>query len=140
LLGLPGAELACICDVDDQSIAKGLKAVEKRRANAPKTVKDFRKVLEDKSVDAITIATPDHWHAPMAIMALEAGKHVYVEKPCSHNPYEGELLIQAVAKSKAVCQMGNQRRSAPSMQQVMKELHDGAIGKPYFARAWYDNN
>jgi len=96
-------------------------------------------MIEDKSLDAVTIATPDHWHAPMAIMALAAGKHVYVEKPCSHNPNEGELLIQAVSQSKRICQMGNQRRSFPNMQQAMKELHGGAIGRIYFARAWYDN-
>lgn len=138
-LALPGVELACICDVDDKALAKGVKAASKRQAN-PKGVKDFRKVLEDKTIDAITIATPDHWHAPMAILALQAGKHVYVEKPCSHNPHEGELLVQAVSKYGRICQMGNQRRSAPSMQQVMKELREGIIGKPYFARAWYDNS
>ena len=139
LTGLPEAEISYICDVDDRAIAKGIKATLKRQKSEPKGIKDFRKVLEDKSVDVVTIATPDHWHAPMAILALAAGKHVYVEKPCSHNPAEGELLIQAVAKSGRICQMGNQRRSFPNMQQAMKELHDGIIGKTYFARAWYDN-
>ncbi len=137
--GLPDVEIAYICDVDDRAITKGLKETLKGQTAEPKGVKDFRKVLEDKSVDAITIATPDHWHAPMAILALAAGKHVYVEKPCSHNPAEGELLMQAVKKSGRVCQMGNQRRSFPNMQQAMKELRDGVIGKTYFARAWYDN-
>jgi predicted dehydrogenase len=139
-LKLPNVEVAYICDVDDKSITKGLKAAEKAQEPTPKTAKDFRKILEDKSVDAITIATPDHWHAPMAILALQAGKHVYVEKPCSQNPYEGELLLQATNQCKGVCQMGNQRRSFPHMQQAMKELRDGIIGKVYFARAWYDNN
>jgi predicted dehydrogenase len=139
LTSLAGVEIAFICDVDDRAIAKGIKAANKRQKTEPKGLKDFRKVLEDKSVDAITIATPDHWHAPMAIMALAAGKHVYVEKPCSHNPREGELLLEAIGKYKGVVQMGNQRRSFPNMQQAMKELREGAIGKPYFARAWYDN-
>ena len=137
--GMPGVEVACICDVDDRAIAKGIKETLKRQKAEPKGIKDFRKLLEDKSLDAVTIATPDHWHAPMAIMALAAGKHVYVEKPCSHNPHEGELLIEAVSKYKRVVQMGNQRRSFPNMQQAMKELHDGIIGKLYFARAWYSN-
>jgi len=96
LTDLPGAEVAYICDVDERAIAKGIKETTKRQKTEPKGLRDFRKVLEDKSVDAVTIATPDHWHAPMAILALAAGKHVYVEKPCSHNPNEGELLIQAV--------------------------------------------
>jgi predicted dehydrogenase len=139
LTGLSGVEVAYICDVDDRAIAKGLKETAKHQKSEPQKSKDFRKVLEDKSVDAVTIATPDHWHAPMAILALAAGKHVYVEKPCSHNPYEGELLLEAVQKSGKVVQMGNQRRSFPTMQQAMKEIHDGVIGKTYFGRAWYDN-
>jgi predicted dehydrogenase len=139
LAGLPGVDLAYICDVDDRAISKGVKAVGSRQASPPKGAKDFRKILEDKSLDAVTIATPDHWHAPMALLALAAGKHVYLEKPCSHNPYEGELLIQSVTKHKRVLQMGNQRRSFPNMQQAMEELRGGAIGRTYFARAWYDN-
>src|SRR5258708_7630953 len=88
-LGLqPGVDIAYICDVDDRAIAKGIKAASKHQQNVPKGLKDFRKALEDKSLDALTIATPDHWHAPMALLALAAGKHVYVEKPCGHNPYE----------------------------------------------------
>ncbi len=140
LTGLPGAEVAYVCDVDDRAIAKGIKAVLKQQKTEPKGLKDFRKALEDKSLDAVTIATPDHWHAPMSIMALAAGKHVFVEKPCSHNCHEGELLIQAVLKSKKVLQMGNQRRSFPNMQQAMKEIHEGIIGKAYFGRTWYVNN
>jgi len=140
LAGLPGAEIAYICDVDDRAIAKGLKAAAKHQANEPKGLKDFRKALEDKSLDAVTIATPDHWHAPMAILALAAGKHVYVEKPCSQNPYEGELLVEAVHRSGGVLQMGNQRRSFPNMQKAIAAIHEGKIGKAYFARAWYDNH
>jgi predicted dehydrogenase len=137
--GIEGVEVAYICDVDDRAIAKGIKETVKHQKTEPKGVKDFRKVLDDKSIDAITIATPDHWHAPMAILGLAAGKHVYVEKPCSHNPREGELLIQAVAKYKHVCQMGNQRRSFPTMHEAIAQLHDGIIGKLVFAKAWYTN-
>jgi predicted dehydrogenase len=139
LAGLSNVELAYICDVDDRAIAKGVKAAAKQQKTVPKGIKDFRKLLDDKSLDAVTIATPDHWHAPMALRALAAGKHVYVEKPCSHNPHEGELLVQAVGKYKGVLQMGNQRRSFPNIQQGVKEIHGGAIGRAYFGRAWYDN-
>lgn len=133
-------EVTGICDVDERAVSKGIKAAMKRQKNEPKGVKDFRRLLEDKSIDAVAMATPDHWHAPMAIMALAAGKHVYLEKPCSHNPYEGELLIKVVRKHGGVFQMGAQRRSFPNIQQAIKEIHEGAIGKTYFARAWYTNN
>ncbi len=139
LTGLPGVEVAYICDVDERAVASGVKATAKQQKVAPKGEKDFRRFLDDKSLDAVTIATPDHWHAPMAIMALAAGKHVYLEKPCSHNPYEGELLIEAVRKFGGVLQMGNQRRSFPNIQQAIREIHDGIIGRAYFGRAWYDN-
>ena len=139
LAGLPGVEIAHICDVDDRAVANGIKAAAKLQKTAPKGAKDFRKVLADKSLDAVTIATPDHWHAPMAILALAAGKHVYLEKPCSHNPHEGELLIKAVGKSQRILQMGNQRRSFPNIQQAIKEIHDGIIGRAYYGHAWYDN-
>jgi predicted dehydrogenase len=85
------------------------------------------------------IAAPDHWHAPAAIMALQAGKHVYVEKPCSHNPREGELLVQAAGNADLVVQMGNQRRSWPKVVEAIQQLKDGAIGRPYLAKCWYAN-
>lgn len=137
--GMKNVEIGYICDVDDRAIAKGIKEASKYQAPAPKGIKDFRKLLEDKSIDAVTIATPDHWHAPMAILALAAGKHVYVEKPCSHNPNEGELLLQAVRKYGRICQMGNQRRSFPTMHEAIGLLHDGIIGKLTLGRAWYTN-
>ncbi len=140
LTNLPGVEVSYVCDVDERAIAKGLKEAAKQQKAQPKGIKDFRKALEDKSVDAVAIATPDHWHAPMGIMALGAGKHAFVEKPCSHNPREGEWLVEAVNKHKRVLQMGAQRRSFPNMQQVIAEIHGGLIGKAYFARGWYVNN
>ena len=139
LTNMPGMQVAYICDVDDRAIATGIKTATKRQKAEPKGLKDFRKALEDPSLDAVTIATPDHWHAPMAILALAAGKHVYVEKPCSHNPYEGELLIEAIHKYQRVVQMGNQRRSFPNIQQAVREIHGGIIGRAYFGRAWYVN-
>lgn len=137
---LQSVEVAYICDVDDQAIAKGIKAVENGgQKRKPKGVKDFRRILDDKALDALVIGAPDHWHAPAAILALKAGKHVYVEKPCSHNPHEGELLVEAAEKYGKVVQMGNQRRSWPNVIKGIKEVREGAIGKVYFARAWYAN-
>jgi len=87
----------------------------------------------------VTIATPEHWHTPMAIAALQAGKHVYVEKPCSHNPREGELLVQAQKKYGLHVQMGNQQRSSPHTIEIMQKIRAGIIGRPYFGKAWYCN-
>lgn len=140
LSNIKESEVSYICDVDERAIRKGLNTTAKHQKNVPKTARDFRVVLADPSVDAVAIATPDHWHAPMSILALAAGKHVYVEKPCSHNPNEGELLARAAAKYGKVAQMGNQRRSFPNMIEAVKEIHDGIIGKAYFARAWYANH
>ena len=140
LCNLPDVEVAYICDVDDRAMAKGLKEVTKKQKKEAKGLKDFRKVLEDKSLDVVTIATPDHWHTPMAIMAMAAGKHVYLEKPCSQNPYEGELLLAAVNRHQRVVQMGAQRRSSPHMREIIPEIQSGLIGKTYFGRGWYANN
>jgi predicted dehydrogenase len=137
---VPNTEIAYICDVDDRAIAKGLEATTKMQKTAPQGVRDFRRALDDKNVDAISIATPDHWHAPMAILALAAGKHVFLEKPCSHNPREGELLVEAAEKYGRVVQMGNQRRSFSVMQEAIAQIHEGVIGRAYFARGWYANN
>lgn len=138
---LPGAEVGYICDVEDGAVANGLKAVEKAgQTRKPTVIKDLRKLLERKDLDAVAIATPDHWHAPAAILACSAGKHVYVEKPCGHNPQEGEWLTQAAQEHNRIVQMGNQRRSWPTLQQAAQDIRDGAIGKPYFARSWYYNN
>lgn len=133
-------EVTYISDVDTRAADKCIASVEKIQNKRPKASPDFRKALEDKNLDALVIAAPDHWHAPAAILASQAGKHVYLEKPCSHNPHEGELLMQAAEKYKNVIQMGNQRRSWPNVAAGIQELHNGVIGKPYFARTWYANN
>jgi len=135
----PNAEVACVCDVDAQVLAKGVTAVGASQARAPKGIGDFRRALEDKAIDALVIAAPDHWHAPATILALSAGKHVYVEKPCGHDPREGELLVDAQRKAKRVVQMGTQRRSSPRAQEAVQAIREGAIGRPYLARAWYAN-
>jgi len=135
----PNAEVAYVCDVDSQVLAKGLASVGEAQGEAPKGLVDFRRALDDKGVDALVIAAPDHWHAPATILALSAGKHVYLEKPCGHNPREGELLVDAQRKAKHVVQMGTQRRSSPRAQEAVQAIREGAIGRAYLARAWYSN-
>lgn len=136
----PNAEVAYICDVDERAVLKGIDGVVKAgQTEKPKGVSDFRKALDDQSVQALTIAAPDHWHVPASILGLKAGKNIYVEKPGSHNPAEGELLVQAAEKYKKVVQMGNQRRSWPRVREAIQALQSGAIGKVYFARTWYTN-
>ena len=133
------ARIAYVCDVDSNTMAKFASNAEKEMGEAPKTEKDFRHILQLKDVDAITIATPDHWHAPMAIAGLQAGKNVYVEKPCSHNPAEGALLVEAQKKYGKVVQMGTQQRSSPHTIEIVDKIHNGVIGRAYFAKAWYSN-
>lgn len=138
---LPGAEIGYVCDVEDGAIAKGLKAIAGAQDRKPEVVKDIRKLLERKDFDALLVAAPDHWHAPAAIMATAAGKHVYVEKPCAHNPAEGEILVAAAKKHNRLVQMGNQRRSWPNLQQAVKEVKEQKVlGKVYYGRGWYVNN
>jgi predicted dehydrogenase len=133
------ARIAYVCDVDSNILKKFADATQKEMGEAPATDKDFRHILAKKDVDAITIATPDHWHAPMAIAGLQAGKNVYVEKPCSHNPAEGALLVEAQQKYQKVVQMGTQQRSSPHTIEIVDKIHNGLIGRAYFAKAWYSN-
>jgi predicted dehydrogenase len=137
-LGVPNVEIAYICDVDSRALAKGLEAVAKKQERKPKGEKDIRRVLEDKDVDVISIATPNHWHAPATILACNAGKHVYVEKPGSHNPHESQLMVAAARKNKRLVQMGNQRRSWPWLIEAMGRLHAGEIGTVRYARTWFN--
>ena len=133
---------ACIshvCDVDSKILEKFAAETKRAMGEAPATEKDFRKILEQKDVDAISIASPDHWHTPMAIAGLQAGKHVYVEKPCSHNPAEGALLVEAQKKYGKVVQMGTQQRSSPHSIEIVEKIHGGLIGRAYYAKAWYSN-
>ncbi|CAM3331348.1 Gfo/Idh/MocA family protein [Zobellia roscoffensis] len=134
------AKIIYSCDVDDTILEEHNLWCQENIGYIPKNEKDFRKVLEDKDVDAVFIATPEHWHAPMAIMALQAGKHVYVEKPCSHNPYENDLLVAAHKKYGKKVQMGNQQRSAQTSIMGVKDIRDGVIGEVYKGEAYYSNN
>ena len=127
-------------DVDEKILKEHNIWCEKNIGYVPKNERDFREVLEDKSIDAVFIATPEHWHTPMAIMSLQAGKHVYVEKPCSHNLYENDLLVLAQKKYNKKVQMGNQQRSAKTSQLAIKEIRQGIIGTVYKAEAYYSNN
>jgi len=133
------AEVAAVCDVDSTVLAKAAAAVGEAQGKPVTSIADFRRALDDKSIDALVIAAPDHWHAPAALLAMSAGKHVYLEKPCGHNPREGELLVEAQHKHARVVQMGTQQRSAPRSIEVLQAVREGLIGKPYQARAWYAN-
>jgi predicted dehydrogenase len=133
-------EVIHICDVDSRAKEKCIEAIKTITGHQPAGFTDFRKSLENKDVDAAVIATPDHWHAPAAMLAMKAGKHVYLEKPCSYAPAEGEMLVKGALKYKRVVQMGNQRRSWPNVAQGIKELQEGVIGRVYFAKGWYANN
>lgn len=139
-LAVKNVEVAYVCDVDVKRAENGRKLVEsKKQERSAQTVGDFRRILEDKSVDAISIAAPNYWQAIMAIMGCQAGKHVYVEKPGSHNPAEAEAMVAAAAKYRRQVQMGNQRRSYPFVIEAMQRLREGAIGNVRYSRCWYKN-
>ncbi len=131
--------LAYLCDVMPSQLDKAAKKFSELIDYSPKLENDIRKILADKNVDAIFNATPDHWHTPGSIMAMQEGKHVYVEKPCSHNMNENELLVAASKKYNKVVQMGNQQRSSSHSIEIIKEIHNGLIGKAYKAVAFYTN-
>ncbi len=135
----PNVEVKYVCDVDTNRAAACAKLVAGTGAKAPTPIGDFRKILDDKSVDALVIAAPNHWHAPATIMAVNAGKHAYCEKPCSHNPQEGEWMVQAAHNHKRAVQVGTQRRSGPQTIDAMQKLHEGAIGRVYLVRAYYNS-
>ena len=132
-------ELLYLCDVHNKQMTSAMNAFSNHINYKAKLEKDIRKVLDDKQVDVIINATPDHWHAPGSIMAMKAGKHVYVEKPCSHNMFENELLVDIAKKYNKVVQMGNQQRSSLHTTEMINEIHSGAIGTPYKAVAFYTN-
>ncbi len=136
LAGRKDVSLAYACDADRNRASAAAKTVEKVAGRAPRPVQDLRAVLEDKGVDAVWIATCDHWHAPAAILAADAGKHVYVEKPCSHNLREGRLMIEAARRHRRTMQVGTQRRSSEYNRKAIQALRDGIIGDVLVARVW----
>jgi predicted dehydrogenase len=137
---LEGVAVEYVCDVDLKRAEGAAGKMEKALGKAPKAVQDYRKILDDKQVDILVVATPNHWHAPGAIFGCLADKHVYVEKPCCHNPREGELMVQAARKKDRRVQMGNQRRSWPKIIEAIQMVRDGVIGRAYLAQSNYFNN
>ncbi len=131
-----GAEIVAVCDIDDAVLARPVKIVESATGKAPRVEKDFRRLLDDKNIDAVLVAAPDHWHALMTVMACQAGKDVYCEKPASHNIVEGRRMIQAARKYDRVVQLGTQRRSAPHIQEAVSLVQEGRIGKVSLAKTW----
>ena len=131
---LKNAEVTALCDVDENVIAKRVADMEKRGLAKPATFVDVRKLLDDKSIDAVSIATPNHWHALITIWACQAGKDVYVEKPCSHNLWEGRQLVRAAEQYGRIVQHGAQSRSARAMIEAVRRLREGVIGDLYMAR------
>ncbi len=133
-------ELRYLCDVMKSQRDKAAKAIASQIDYAPKLENDFRKVFDDREIDIIINATPDHWHTPGTILALKAGKHVYVEKPCSHNMFENKLIVAAQEKYDRVVQMGVQQRSSDHTIEIIKKIHAGTIGTPYKALAFYTSS
>jgi len=138
--GHPKIKIAYVCDPDERAIAKGIEAATSNGDRKPTGMKDFRKALEDPAVDALICAAPNHWHAPATVIACEAGKHVYVEKPCSHSAAEGEMMLSAAEKANRVVQVGMQRRSGMLYQQAVDKVRGGALGEALYAKSWYYRN
>ena len=135
----PNVELRYLCDVDQQRLANCQHALRSLVDYQPRAVRDLRRILDDPDVHALVCAAPNHWHAPATILACQAGKHVYVEKPCSHNPWEGEMMVQAARKFHRAVQVGTQRRSNEGVIEAIQRLAEGDIGRIYLARSWYNN-
>ena len=131
---LHNAQIAALCDVDESVLKQRVAQMQKMGLPEPKTYYDVRKLLEDKSIDAISIATPNHWHSLMAIWGCQAGKDVYVEKPCSHNLWEGRQLVRAAARYNRIVQHGTQSRSSKTAREAIQKLRDGVIGDVYMTR------
>ncbi|MDG5766037.1 Gfo/Idh/MocA family oxidoreductase [Balneolales bacterium ANBcel1] len=136
---LDSTHVKSIFDVDYRPLAELADDISERQGTRPETGTDFRRALDDPDIDALVIGAPDHWHASATIMALQAGKHVYVEKPASYNPAEAELVVRASRRYGKLVQMGNQQRSAIETLQAMQDIADGMIGEPYYAKAFYAN-
>jgi len=131
---MKGVRIKTICDIDENIFAGYVKRVVDAQGDVPMTSYDLRRVYDDKDIDAVTISTPNHWHALATIWACQAGKHVYVEKPCCHNVYEGRKMVEAARRYNRIVQVGFQNRSIIGVRQAMKFLHDGKLGKIYMAK------
>jgi predicted dehydrogenase len=131
---MPNVEIVALCDVDESHIAAKLKTLESKGKPKPATYVDFRKLLEDKTIDAVSLATPNHWHTLQTIWACQAGKDVYVEKPCSHNVFESQQIIAAARKYDRIVQQGSQSRSSPALREAVQRMATGELGEVYMAR------
>ena len=131
---IPNVSVEAICDIDENVLRERLVKMEELKLPKPRTYTDVRKLLEDQSIDAVCIATPHHWHSLIAIWACQAGKDVYVEKPCSHNWWESRQLIRAMRRYNRIVQHGTQARSSESANEAIQHLHRGLIGEVYLAR------
>lgn len=136
LAGLKNAQITHLCDVNTSYFGPIGKQISDIQKSEPKGVQDLRQVLEDKSVDAIVVATPDHWHALATIWGCQAGKHVYVEKPISHNIFEGHQMVAAARKYNRTVQVGTQSRSVPHMKEAIDYVRSGKLGTVHMAKAW----
>lgn len=132
----PNCEIVAIADLDPGKLPRTLEEVTRRQGKTPRTEKDFRKLIDDKSIDALVVGTPDHWHAIPTILACLAGKDVYVEKPDSHNIVEGQRMVAAMKKHRRVVQMGSQHRSTKRLQSAIEYVKSGALGRCLVAKAW----
>lgn len=133
-------EIVAVCDPDENVIGKALKSINQRQKREPKIVKDLRRVFDDRDISAVVIATPDHWHALATIWACQAGKHVYVEKPVSHNLIEGRRMVEAARKYDRIVQVGTQRRSGAHYHSAAEFVRSGKLGKVPFVRTWIAGN
>ena len=136
LLQRNDVQVAAVCDTDRTRLNTAAAAVQRANNRMPTATRDLRQVLNNDDIDAVFIATPDHWHGPAAIMAANAGKHVYVEKPCSHNIREGRLMIQAARRNNRIMQVGTQSRSTEHVRNAIRRIHNGDIGEVYSAHVW----
>ncbi len=132
---LPNVELAALVDVDDSHSERFIGALQRKEKKPVPTFRDMRKILDDKNIDAVSIATPNHWHTLQTIWACQAGKDVYVEKPCSHNVFESRQIVAAARKYNRIVQMGSQSRSSPALQEAVQKLRAGEFGEVYMSRA-----
>jgi predicted dehydrogenase len=132
---LPDAEVVAVCDVDEEVLSNRAGALDSATGRKVKRFVDMRALFDDPDVDAVSIATPNHWHSLGGIWAMQAGKDTYVEKPCSHNIWEGRQLVNAARQTGRMCQHGTQGRSAPSIREAVAKLREGVIGEVYLAKA-----
>src|SRR5690606_37389990 len=138
-LDVPNAEIAYVCDVDANRLATGDNTIKGKQEKMPEKVADFRRILDDPDIDAISIAAPNFWQTPAAILAMRAGKNVYVEKPASYSAHEAMQLVKVAEETKRQIIMGNQRRSYPGMNEGMQKLREGVIGERRYARCFYNS-